>query len=200
MCERTCVLLLVEDIKIDGALVAYSKKIALPRESMHHHGSQLLAVVMDRWPSCRRSGSRELPKFHRSLKEWWQFTPARIRRAPPAPVWEGIAAQVTFLKHHTMAVFIVILLLTHIRPSELQALRKKDLVPPLALLLPCWSPVDRSFRNWSVCQDQELRDGPVLVNQRWLRSVNKPHRVPNTSQWSSASIGYKVSELFKTCV
>ena len=34
----------------------------------HHYGSQLLAAVMDGWPSFSRFGSRQLPSFHRCLK------------------------------------------------------------------------------------------------------------------------------------
>ena len=62
----------------------------------HHPGSQLLAV-MDRWPSFSRFGSSKLPRFFCCLKVWRQLTPARTRRAMPAPVWEGIATQSLYL-------------------------------------------------------------------------------------------------------
>ena len=45
----------------------------------------------------------------------------------PALVWEGIGAQVTHLNQLPMAAFTLILLVTYMRPSELLALRKKDL-------------------------------------------------------------------------
>ena len=61
--------------------------------------------------------------------------------AMPAPVWEGIAAHLTLLNHLCLAAFILILLVTYIRPSELPALREKDIAPPLAPFLPCWSTV-----------------------------------------------------------
>ena len=48
---------LAEDVKIDGALVAYSNDCFL-QGVQHHHGSQLLAVVTDLWPSFSRFGSR----------------------------------------------------------------------------------------------------------------------------------------------
>ena len=44
-----------------------------------------------------------------------------------------------------LTAFILISLVTCMRPSELLALRKKDLVPPLMPLLPCWSVVIAAF-------------------------------------------------------
>ena len=85
-----------------------------------------------------RFGSRKLPRFHRCLQGWRQLT-ARTRRAMPAPVWEGIGTQLTLVNQLLMTAFILISLVTYMRPSELLQLRKNDLVPPLAPLLPCWS-------------------------------------------------------------
>ena len=39
-----------------------------------------------------KPATKTCPKFHRNLKGWRQLTPARTRRAMPAPVWEGIAS------------------------------------------------------------------------------------------------------------
>ena len=81
----------------------------------HHHGSQLLAAVMDRWPSFSRSGSRKRSRFHQCLKEWWQFTPARTQQTKLAPVCCSTPHPST---HHHMAAFILVLLVTNIRPSR----------------------------------------------------------------------------------
>ena len=102
---------------------------------------------MDRWLSFSCFGSRKLPRFHRCLSGWRQLTPARSRRAMPAPVWEGIAVQLTFLNQPLRAAFILISLVTYMRPSELLALRNKDRVPPLLPLLPCWSVVIAAFET-----------------------------------------------------
>ena len=51
------VLPLVENAKIDVALVAYSKN-CFGLGILHHHISQFRAAVMIRWPSSSRSGSR----------------------------------------------------------------------------------------------------------------------------------------------
>ena len=49
---------LVEDVEIDGVLVAYSNDCFI-QGVQHHHGSQLRAALMDRWPSFSRFGSRK---------------------------------------------------------------------------------------------------------------------------------------------
>ena len=119
---------------------------------------------MDRWSSFSRFGSRKLPTFHRCLQVWRQLTPARAQRAMPAPVWEGIAGQLTLLNQPHLAALILILLVTYIRPSELLALRTKDLVSPLATS-PMLVGRDRSFQTG-------VRDGSVLMDQPW-QWVNK---------------------------
>ena len=50
---------LVEDVEIDGTLVAYSNECFVQGVE-HHRVSQLLAAVMDRWPSFTRFGSTKL--------------------------------------------------------------------------------------------------------------------------------------------
>ena len=77
-CVKERVLPLVDDVEIDGALVAHSNE-RFVQKVQHHHGSQLLAAVMDRWPSSSRFGSSKLPKFHRGLKGRRQLAPARTR-------------------------------------------------------------------------------------------------------------------------
>ena len=47
------------------------------------------------------------------------------------------------------------------------ALRKKDLVPPLVPLLPCWSVVIADSEAGASSKTR-VRDGLVLVKQRWL--------------------------------
>ena len=58
---------LVEEVEFDGVLVAYSNDCFV-QGVPHHHGSQLLAAVMDRWPSFSRFGSRKLPRLSRFVK------------------------------------------------------------------------------------------------------------------------------------
>ena len=82
--------------------------------------------------------------------------------------WEGIAEQLTLLNHPRMAAFDLILLVTYMRPSELLALRKKDIVPPLGPLLTCWSVVIATSEV-GVSIKAEFRDGSVLMDQRWFQ-------------------------------
>ena len=70
------------DAEIDGVW-SQSRTIAFSKGNQHHHGSQFLAAVMDRWPSFNRFGSRTLPSYHRCWTAWRKHTPARTRRATP---------------------------------------------------------------------------------------------------------------------
>ena len=88
-CVKEPVFPLVGDVEIDDVVVAHSNDCFV-QGVQHHHGSQLLAAVMDRWPSCSRSGSRKLSRFHQCLKEWRQLALARTRRAMQAPVWKEL--------------------------------------------------------------------------------------------------------------
>ena len=117
-CVKERVLPLVEDVETDGSLVAYSND-CFDKGVQHHHGSLLLAAVMDRWRLFSRFGPRKLPRFHTCSKGWRQLTPERTRRAMPAPVWDSIVAQLTLLHQSHMAAFILILLVTYMHPLEL---------------------------------------------------------------------------------
>ena len=107
---------LVEDFEIEEALVAYSNDCFV-QGVQHHHGSQLLAAVMDRWPPFSRFGSRKLPMPHRCLKVSRHLILARTQQTMPAPVSQGIAAHLTLLNHPLVAAFILILLVTCVRQS-----------------------------------------------------------------------------------
>ena len=54
---------LVEDIEANDAQLAYQNDCFV-LGAQHHHGLQLLAAVMDRWPSLRRFGSSKLHRNH----------------------------------------------------------------------------------------------------------------------------------------
>ena len=127
---------LVEDAEIDGALIAYSNDCS-DQGVQHHTGSQLLATVLDRWPSFCRCWS------------------SKVRR-----------------NHLHVEVSILMLQVTYMRPSELLTLRKKDLVPPLVPLPPCWLVVIAASEI-GVSTKTGVRDESVLMDQRWHQWVNK---------------------------
>ena len=54
---------LVENVEVNDARVAH-RSDCFVLGVQHHHGSQLLAAVKDRWPSFSRFGSSRLPKNH----------------------------------------------------------------------------------------------------------------------------------------
>ena len=64
--------------QIEAASVPYSND-GFVQGVQHHHGSQLLAAVMDRWPPNSRFGSRKHSRFHRGFNGWRKFTHARTR-------------------------------------------------------------------------------------------------------------------------
>ena len=60
-CLKERLLHLVEDVEVFGAQNAYPKDCFV-LGFQHHHGAQLLAAVMARWPSFSRFGSSQLPR------------------------------------------------------------------------------------------------------------------------------------------
>ena len=87
-------------------------------------------LVMGRWPSFSRSGSKTLLRIHQCLKGGAN---SRSQHVLPVPVWEGIEGRLTLLNHPHFEAFVGT---TYVRPSEFLALIKKDHVQPLVLLLP----------------------------------------------------------------
>ena len=129
--------------------------------------------------------------------EWRQLTPERTRRALPAPVWEDIAAQLTRLNQPHMAAFILILLVTYIRPSEFLALRKVDLAPPVVPLAPCSSVViaasETGVSTKTLVRDRSVLHGPTLAS--WvnkllpqLKAVNPVERIWNFDHPAAAKM------------
>ena len=90
----------------------------------------------------------------------------------PAPVWEGIVSLLTPSQtspygsvHPHLAGDVHL----SVRAS---ALKKKDFVPPLVPLVPCWSIVIAASEA-GVSTKTGIRDGSVSMDQRWLQWVNK---------------------------
>ena len=75
-------------------------------------------------------------------------------------------------------------------PSKLLSLRKQDLVPPLVILLPCWSVVIAASEA-GVSTKTRVREGSVLVNIAGFfeSASSRPCTIHVTVEPSS--IGYK---------
>ena len=145
-------------------------------------------------PSFSRFGSMKFSRFHRCLRRRRQLTPPRSRRATRAPVWERMQTQLTLFNHPHMVAFILILLMTFMRPSELLALRKKRSCPTACATSPMLVDRDRSFRNWSVQQNW---------NPRWVcshgpASPQVPGHVPNASKWSRHRSGARFRNIARS--
>ena len=78
----------------------------------------------------------------------------------PVPVWEGIAKQLALLSHHPNG---------SVRPHLAGDVHAYVRVLGVSLVV---VGRDRNFRNW-VPIKAELRDGSVLMKQRWLQLVHK---------------------------
>ena len=148
-----------------------------------------------RAPSCRRRRNRRCPGRvpKKCFAQGW-FA-ASCCRDGSLVVIQLLWVQKTFGDHPHVAVFILILLVTYVRPSELLASRNKVFAPSPCGTSPVLVGWNRNFRNWNVHQNRGPqpvgRHGPTLVS----RTQQVPDRVPNTSQW----IRCKVSELCNKC-
>ena len=131
------------------------------QEVQHHHSSQHVAAVMDRWPSFSRFGSRKHPDFHLYLHGLRQLTPAPTRRPMPTPFLEGVAAQFSLPNRLHLSAFIHFLLVEYLRFSKFLSLKKTDRVAPLLSLLPCWFVVITASET-GVSIKTGIRDNSIL--------------------------------------
>ena len=150
-----------EDVEIDGALVAYSNDFV--QGFQHHHGSQLLATVMDRG----RHSALLIQQTSEAPSMFEDVATAHTCAHPTSNACTSLGRHCNTThpsqSHPHMAPFILILQVTYMRPSELLALRKKDLVPRLVPLLPCWSVVIAASTT-GVFAKTGVRDGSVLMD------------------------------------
>ena len=113
---------LVEDVEVDGALVAYSNDCFV-QGVQQHHGSQLLAAVMNRWPSFSRFGSTtsEVPPTFEEVAT------AHTCSHPTNNACTSLGRHCNTTHPHQSPRVVAL----YMRPSEPLASTKKDRVPPL---------------------------------------------------------------------
>ena len=99
-----------------------------------------------------------------------------------ASTWVEIVGRITLLNHLHVAVFVLVLLVTYMCSAEFLALRKKDLVPPLVLPLPCWSVEIAASKNGMSTRGPRRvgAHGPARASM----GLQAPDHVQNTPQWS----------------
>ena len=100
--------------------------------------------------------------------------------------------------HHPQASshggFVFISVATYVRSSDLVALRKKDIVLPLSPMLYCWSIViAASETGVSTSTPTGVRDGSVLMDQRWLQWVNKVLLQPQNWESGASNLELRLS-------
>ena len=96
----------------------------------HHHGTKLLAPLLDRWPAFGKIGWRKTPRYHRAVKEWKIRTPARSRKAPSSLCGRQLPPNLPPRPCVWRAFLSTWLSAAYLRPSELLAVRRRDLFLP----------------------------------------------------------------------
>ena len=161
---------LVENVEINGALVANSKKNAVQLRA---------AVIQPIWVQKLL----EVPPMSEGVAA------TRTCEQVMSVVLEGIAEQLILLNHPLMAASTVILLV--ILPASVRAsvIEKERCCPTAFATSPVLVDRDRSFRNWSVYQNWNPRwvslHGPALGST----SPQALDHEPNASQWNQHRSG-----------
>ena len=57
------------DTDLDRALVFHANELCVAG-AQHHHGTMLLAALLDRWPAFCKMGWRKVPRDHGATNEW----------------------------------------------------------------------------------------------------------------------------------
>ena len=102
-------------------------------------GEVVICAVMDKLPEFSKRGSRSLPWAWKCVKGWRRLTPGRSRRAWPWAFWAGMATSLARAGELACAIILLVSVSTYARPSEIFALRKDDLHPPVAGISKFWA-------------------------------------------------------------
>ena len=139
-------------------------------------GEVTLAAMMWKYPIYGKYGSQKLPRCWRAMKGWRRRAPARSRRPHAFALWAGIAIEMIRRGYEVMAIYLVMCLTTHMRPSEPFSILRGDLVPPVPNVSKDWHvnlfPEERPERskmyaaNDSVCLTTQLAP--------WLEELPPP--------------------------
>ena len=131
-------LALVEDAAVDEAVVQYMTD-SYAAGLQAHVGEVLAAGLIHFLPAYGRLGCRRLPRMWKALKGWRLRTPSRSRVPFPFPVWAGVVWELCRMDQWLMATYVLFMLVTYCRPSELLQARRSQLVPPVAGATTAWA-------------------------------------------------------------
>jgi integrase len=151
----------------DAALVEWFEDCFFKGE-MPSTGETALAALMHIMPAYGRHGAAKLPRAWRALQGWRLLSPVRTRRPVPWPVWAALAWRLVEAKQLRAAVFLLLLVSTYLRPSELLRARAEDLSAPAASVVQHWSlliaPEQRGLATKTgVFSDSVLLDCPYTA-------------------------------------
>ena len=164
-------------------------------------GEVTLASLLWRFPRYGKFGDRKIPLCWRAMRGWRRRAPARSRRPHAFAVWAGIIVEMIRCGYEAMAVYLLFLVTTYMRPSEPLSIRRCDLVPPVAGVSKDWHvnlfPEERPERskmyaaNDSVCLTTKL--APWLV--QLLPAMMKGHGSERLFDFAYPTF----SEIFEAC-
>jgi len=115
--------------KLDRTIAGFFNQLYLNGE-LPHVGENILAAVMDKYPSYGKYGNLRVPASWRALRGWRRLSPAKSRKPYPAPLWRSIAVRLIVRGHFRMGLFVLLSLTTYCRPGGLFLMKKCDLIPP----------------------------------------------------------------------
>ena len=130
-------------------------------------GDKLLAGLLHFAPEWGKFGSRTIPRAWRALRGWRRRCPSRSRRPWPLEVWAAMAWKLAQAGQWQMALYVLLLVTTYMRPGEGLQLRRGDLVPPAPGILTHWSillfPQERVAASKTLAKDDSL-----VIDAEWM--------------------------------
>ena len=122
----------------------------------HQWGNTLMAALMHRYPRYSRHGSVRLEIAH-SYSHAERFA---------LNVWSTIAAKLGLAGRRRVGAFLLVMLCSYSRPSELLPLRTRQLVPPTSSVTNSWSLLI-SKRKDGQCTKTNRTDVSIFLEWMW---------------------------------
>lgn len=170
--------------EIDAALEEWFEHCFF-RGEMPATGEIAMAALMHLMPEFSRCGSAKVPRAWRALKGWRLFSPVKTRKPVPWPVWTALAWRLVEAGRLRAAVFVLLLVSTYLRPSELLGARAEDLNAPAASVVQHWSLLVAPERRMTptktgIFSDSVLLDAPYtsFLEPMIARLANQPKGTP----------------------
>ena len=163
---------LTADARVDAALTQYMTQRFLEGQQSSE-GDKLLAGLLHFAPEWGKMGHRTIPRAWRALRGWRRRCPSRSRRPWPLKVWAAVAWKLAQKRQWAMALYVLLLVSTYMRPGEGLQLRRGDLIPPAPGVLTTWSillfPQERVASSKTLAKDDSLiMDSPLM---KWWDQV-----------------------------